>query len=66
MPFVSRQDGGQRRVIASRSRSGNHVALSQMIQKLQKSFSITAVDSALPAFVSDESFSELLVNICDW
>jgi hypothetical protein len=36
-----------------------------MIQKLQKRFSIPPVDSALPPLVSDESLSELLVEICD-
>jgi hypothetical protein len=36
-----------------------------MIQKLEKCFSIPSVDSARPLLVSDESLSELLIEICD-
>ena len=65
MLFVSCKNGGQRRVIVRRSRTGNHVALSNMIEKLQKCFSISPVDSGVPPLVSNESLSELLVEICN-
>ena len=65
MPFVSCKNGGQRGVIASRSRTRNRVALSKMIEKLQKRFSIPPMDAARPPLVSDESLGERLVEICD-
>ena len=65
MPFVSCKNGGQRGVIASRSLTGDDIALLKMIQKLQKRFPVPPVDSALPPLVGDESLGELLVETCD-